>query len=158
MDKLIVSIGRVPNTTGLNAEAVGLKLDERGAIVVDGDCKDQPAQCLGGGRRGARPDAGAQGRGRGRGGGRAHRRASTARQLRHHPVGDLHQPEIAWVGQTEQQLKADGRRLQGRQLPVHGQRPRARLGDTTGFVKFLATPRPTRSSACTSSARSRPES
>ncbi|MGB5958267.1 FAD-dependent oxidoreductase, partial [Pseudomonas sp.] len=39
VDKLIVSIGRVPNTIGLNAEAVGLKLDERGAIVVDDDCK-----------------------------------------------------------------------------------------------------------------------
>lgn len=32
-DKLIVSIGRVPNTQGLNPEAVGLPLDERGAIV-----------------------------------------------------------------------------------------------------------------------------
>ena len=39
VDKLIVSIGRVPNTVGLNAEAVGLQLDERGAIVVDGDCR-----------------------------------------------------------------------------------------------------------------------
>jgi hypothetical protein len=38
-DKLIISIGRVPNTIGLNAEAVGLQLDERGAIVVDADCK-----------------------------------------------------------------------------------------------------------------------
>jgi dihydrolipoamide dehydrogenase len=38
-DKLIVSIGRVPNTIGLNAEAVGLQLDERGAIVVDAECK-----------------------------------------------------------------------------------------------------------------------
>ncbi|HSQ72468.1 MAG TPA: dihydrolipoyl dehydrogenase, partial [Rubrivivax sp.] len=38
-DRLIVSIGRVPNTTGLKAEAVGLKLDERGAIVVDGECR-----------------------------------------------------------------------------------------------------------------------
>ncbi|HEV7856498.1 MAG TPA: FAD-dependent oxidoreductase, partial [Herminiimonas sp.] len=38
-DKLIVSIGRVPNTTGLNAEAVGLKLDERGFVAVDDDCK-----------------------------------------------------------------------------------------------------------------------
>ena len=36
-DKLIVSIGRVPNTIGLNVEAIGLQLDERGAIVVDGD-------------------------------------------------------------------------------------------------------------------------
>ena len=39
VDKLIVSIGRVPNTIGLGADVVGLKLDERGAIVVDGDCK-----------------------------------------------------------------------------------------------------------------------
>ena len=39
VDRLIVSIGRVPNTTGLNAEVVGLSLDERGAIVVDGDCR-----------------------------------------------------------------------------------------------------------------------
>ncbi|HEX2604474.1 MAG TPA: FAD-dependent oxidoreductase, partial [Oxalicibacterium sp.] len=34
-DKLIVSIGRVPNTNGLNAEAVGLTLDERGFVAVD---------------------------------------------------------------------------------------------------------------------------
>ncbi|NVO05194.1 MAG: dihydrolipoyl dehydrogenase, partial [Rhodoferax sp.] len=38
-DKLIVSIGRVPNTIGLNTEAVGLQLDERGAIVVNDDCQ-----------------------------------------------------------------------------------------------------------------------
>ena len=39
VDKLIISIGRVPNTDGLNAAAVGLQLDERGAIVVDDDCR-----------------------------------------------------------------------------------------------------------------------
>ena len=39
VDKLIISIGRVANTIGLAPEAVGLVLDERGAIVVDGDCK-----------------------------------------------------------------------------------------------------------------------
>src|SRR5687768_3977594 len=39
VDRLIVSIGRVPNTNGLNHEAVGLKLDERGAILVDDECR-----------------------------------------------------------------------------------------------------------------------
>ena len=39
VDKLIVSIGRTANTNGLNAEAVGLKVDERGMIVVDDECK-----------------------------------------------------------------------------------------------------------------------
>ena len=39
VDKLIVSIGRVPNTEGLGAAAVGLKLDERGFVAVDNDCR-----------------------------------------------------------------------------------------------------------------------
>ena len=38
-DKLIVSIGRVPNTIGLNVEAAGVNLDERGFVIVDADCK-----------------------------------------------------------------------------------------------------------------------
>ena len=44
-DRLIVSIGRVPNTIGLNSEAVGLKLDERGFVVVDDDCKTSLPTC-----------------------------------------------------------------------------------------------------------------
>ena len=35
VDKLIVSVGRVPNTQGLNGDAVGLKINERGQIEVD---------------------------------------------------------------------------------------------------------------------------
>ena len=38
-DKLIVAVGRVPNTQGLGAEAVGLKLDAAGRIEVDEQCR-----------------------------------------------------------------------------------------------------------------------
>ena len=38
-DKLIVSIGRVPQTKGLGLEAIGLELDEKGAIAVDELCR-----------------------------------------------------------------------------------------------------------------------
>ena len=38
-DKLIVSVGRVPNTAGLGCETVGLKLDERGRVDVDEHCR-----------------------------------------------------------------------------------------------------------------------
>jgi hypothetical protein len=62
-------------------------------------------------------------------------------------------PEIAWVGQTEQQLKAAGRGLQGGQFPFLANGRARALGDTTGMVKLLADARPTRSWACTSSAR-----
>ena len=47
-------------------------------------------------------------------------------------------PEIAWVGQTEQQLKAEGRAYRAGQFPFAANGRARALGDTTGFVKFLA--------------------
>ena len=38
-EKLIVSIGRVPNTVGLEAQQVGLEVDERGFVEADDDCR-----------------------------------------------------------------------------------------------------------------------
>ena len=38
-DRLVVSIGRIPNTQGLAADKVGLKLNERGMVEVDGHCR-----------------------------------------------------------------------------------------------------------------------
>jgi dihydrolipoamide dehydrogenase len=38
-DRLIVSIGRIPNTDGLDADKVGLKLTDRGQIEVDAHCR-----------------------------------------------------------------------------------------------------------------------
>ena len=60
-DRLIVSIGRVPNTDGLGAEAVGLKLDARGFIEVDDQCRTNLAERVRDRRRRARTDARAQG-------------------------------------------------------------------------------------------------
>src|SRR6266478_4469304 len=38
-DRLVVSVGRVPNTDGLGAENVGLQLDAKGFIEVDQNCR-----------------------------------------------------------------------------------------------------------------------
>ena len=47
-------------------------------------------------------------------------------------------PEIAWVGQTEQQLKADGRAYKAGTFPFLANGRARALGDTTGMVKILA--------------------
>ena len=47
-------------------------------------------------------------------------------------------PEIAWVGRTEQQLKAEGRAYKAGQFPFLANGRARALGDTNGFVKFLA--------------------
>jgi dihydrolipoamide dehydrogenase len=47
-------------------------------------------------------------------------------------------PEIAWVGQTEQQLKAAGRAYRAGTFPFMANGRARALGDTTGMVKMLA--------------------
>jgi len=47
-------------------------------------------------------------------------------------------PEIAWVGKTEQQLKSEGVKYKAGQFPFMANGRARALGDTTGFVKFLA--------------------
>ena len=54
------------------------------------------------------------------------------------PTGIYTSPEIAWVGRTEQQLKADGVAYKAGTFPFLANGRARALGDTTGMVKFLA--------------------
>jgi dihydrolipoamide dehydrogenase len=47
-------------------------------------------------------------------------------------------PEIAWVGKTEQQLKAEGVEYRAGVFPFSANARARALGDTSGMVKFLA--------------------
>jgi dihydrolipoamide dehydrogenase len=138
VDKLIVSIGRVPNTTGLNADAVGLKLDERGAIVVDGDCKTNlpGVWAVGDVVRGPMLAHKAEEEGVAV----AERIAGQHGHVNFNTIPWViyTSPEIAWVGRTEQQLKADGVAYKAGTFPFLANGRARALGDTTGMVKMLA--------------------
>lgn len=137
-DKLIISIGRVPNTIGLNVEAVGLKLDERGAIEVDGDCKTNLPNvwAVGDVVRGPMLAHKAEEEGVAV----AERIAGQHGHVNFNTIPWViyTSPEIAWVGRTEQQLKADGVAYKAGQFPFMANGRARALGDTNGFVKFLA--------------------
>jgi dihydrolipoamide dehydrogenase len=138
VDKLIVSIGRIPNTGGLNAEAVGLQIDERGAIVVDADCRTSlpGVWAVGDVVRGPMLAHKAEEEGV----------AVAERIAGQHGHVDFNlvpwviytSPEIAWVGQTEQQLKSAGRAYKSGSFPFMANGRARALGDTTGLVKMLA--------------------
>jgi dihydrolipoamide dehydrogenase len=138
VERLIVSIGRVPNTTGLNGEAVGLQLDERGAIVVDPDCKTNLPNvwAVGDVVRGPMLAHKAEEEGVAV----AERIAGQHGHVNFNTIPWViyTSPEIAWVGKTEQQLKADGVAYKAGQFPFLANGRARALGDTTGFVKFLA--------------------
>ncbi|MDM7456510.1 MAG: dihydrolipoyl dehydrogenase [Tepidimonas sp.] len=137
-DRLIVSIGRVPNTDGLNAQAVGLQLDERGAIVVDDQCRTNlpGVWAVGDVVRGPMLAHKAEEEGVAV----AERIAGQHGHVNFNTIPWViyTSPEIAWVGQTEQQLKAAGRAYKAGTFPFLANGRARALGDTTGMVKFLA--------------------
>ncbi len=137
-DRLIVSIGRIPHTAGLNADAVGLALDERGFVVVDGECRTNLANvwAIGDVVRGPMLAHKAEEEGV----------AVAERIAGQHGHVDFNTipwviytwPEIAWVGKTEQQLKADGVDYRAGSFPFSANGRARAMGETTGFVKILA--------------------
>ncbi len=137
-DRLVVAIGRVPNTAGLNAESVGLKLDARGYVEVDDHCATNLPNVYAVGDAVRGPML-------------AHKSSeegvavaeTIAGQAGHVNLDTIPwviytAPEIAWVGRTEQELKAAGIAYNAGQFPfIASGRARA-LGETAGFVKMLA--------------------
>jgi dihydrolipoamide dehydrogenase len=138
VDKLIVSIGRVPNTDGLNAEAIALELDERGCVAVDDDCRTNVpgVWAVGDVVRGPMLAHKAEEEGVAV----AERIAGQHGHVNFNTIPWViyTSPEIAWVGQTEQQLKAAGRAYKAGTFPFMANGRARALGDTTGMVKFLA--------------------
>jgi dihydrolipoamide dehydrogenase len=137
-DRLIVSIGRAPLTAGLGVETVGLKLDARGFIDVDDQCRTNLPNvwAIGDVVRGPMLAHKAEDEGV----------AVAERIAGQHGHVDFNtipwviytSPEIAWVGKTEQQLKKDGVAYRAGSFPFSANGRARALGDTTGFVKVLA--------------------
>jgi len=140
-DRLIVAIGRMPNTAGLGAETVGLKIDERGFIAVDDACRTNlpGVWAIGDVVRGPMLAHKAEEEGV----------AVAQRIAGQHGHVDFNtvpwviytSPEIAWVGKTEQQLRAEGLEYRAGSFPFMANGRARALGDTTGFAKWLADAR-----------------
>ena len=140
-DRLIVSIGRVPNTIGLQPEAVGLALDERGFIAVDDHCRSNLPNvwAVGDVVRGPMLAHKAEEEGVAV----AERIAGKHGHVNFNTIPWViyTSPEIAWVGKTEQQLKAEGVEYNAGTFPFMANGRARALGDTSGMVKFLADAR-----------------
>jgi dihydrolipoamide dehydrogenase len=138
VDKLIVSIGRMPNTIGLNADGVGLALDERGFVKVDDECRTNlpGVWAIGDVVRGPMLAHKAEEEGVAV----AERIAGQHGHVNFNTIPWViyTSPEIAWVGQTEQQVKDSGRAYKAGTFPFSANGRARALGDTTGMVKFIA--------------------
>jgi len=137
-DRLIVSVGRVPNTDGLGLEAIGLATDERGQIPVDAHCQTRlpGVYAIGDVVRGPMLAH----KGEDEGVLVAERIAGQQPHIDYNciPWVIYTSPEIAWVGQNEQQLKAAGREYRSGQFPFMANGRALGMNSADGFVKILA--------------------
>ena len=137
-DKLIVSIGRVPNTDGLGASNVGLKVGKRGFIEVDDHCRTNlpNVYAIGDVVRGPMLAHKAEDEG-------VMVAELIAGQKPHIDYDCIPwiiytSPEIAWVGKTEQQAKAEGLAVKTGQFPFSINGRALGIDEPTGFVKIVA--------------------
>jgi dihydrolipoamide dehydrogenase len=137
-DKMIVSVGRIPNTDKLNLDAIGLKSDDRGYIPVNEHCATAAdgVYAIGDVVRGPMLAHKAEDEGV--------MVAEVISGQKPHidyncmPWVIYTSPEIAWVGQTEQQLKGEGRAYKQGKFPFIANGRAIGLGDVDGFIKVLA--------------------
>ncbi len=137
-DRLIVSVGRVPHTAGLGAEAVGLQLDERGFVKVDGhfatNLKGVYAigDVIGGAMLAHKAEDEGVALAEGLAGQSGHVNYDTI------PWVIYTTPEIAWAGLTEQAAKDRGLNVKSGQFPFSANGRALGHNDTRGFVKVVA--------------------
>ncbi|MDH3351133.1 MAG: dihydrolipoyl dehydrogenase [Gammaproteobacteria bacterium] len=138
VDKLIVAVGRRPFTDGLLADDSGIQLDDRGFIVVDDECRTRVkgvyaiGDCV-------------------RGPMLAHKSSEEGVMVADLIAGELAEvnydvvpsviytaPEIAWVGKTEEEVKASGRPYKTGSFPFAANGRAKALEQTSGMVKVIS--------------------
>ena len=137
-DRLIVSVGRVPNTENLSLESVGLAVDDRGFIPVDDHCRTKKSNIFAIGDVVRGPMLAHKGEDEG-----VMVAEILAGQKPHIDYNCIPwviytMPEIAWVGKTEQQLKVEGRTYKVGQFPFAANGRALGMDAAEGFVKVLA--------------------
>jgi len=138
VDKLLVAVGRRAATEGMLAEGTGVKLDERGRVVVDdhcytgvegiwavGDCVRGPMLAHKGFEEGiavAELIAGKPGH----------------VNYDYIPWVIYTEPEVAWAGKTEAELKAAGVPYKTGSFPFAAIGRAVAMNETAGHVKVIA--------------------
>lgn len=140
-DSVLVAVGRRPNTDRIGLEQTGVRTDEKGFITVSDQCQTTDPRIYAIGDVAGEPML-------------AHKAIRQARVAAEALAGRtgaafdnlvvpaivFTDPEIAWVGLTESQAKAEGRDVRIKKMPWGGSGRAATLGRPDGLTKLICEP------------------
>jgi dihydrolipoamide dehydrogenase len=138
VDKVIVAIGRRPFSKDLLGEGTGVQLDERGFVKVDHDCKTGVANVWAVGDLVRGPMLAHKGKEEGVM--VADLIAGKVSEVNYRAIPSViySAPEIAWVGQTEEEVKKSGRAYKVGSFPFLASGRARAMEATAGFCKIVA--------------------
>ncbi len=138
VDKLVVAVGRRPFTDGLLSADSGVQQDERGFIVVDDECRTSAkgvfaiGDCVRGpmlAHKGSEEGVMA-----------ADLIAGEVTEVNYDVIPSViyTAPEIAWVGKTEEEVKASGKAYKTGSFPFAASGRAKAMEQTDGMVKIIS--------------------
>jgi len=137
-ERVLVSVGRVPNTDALGLDSAGIETDAMGCIPVDAQCRSEVRNIFAIGDVTAGPMLAHKASREGKVAAEAAAGHASAFDNRAIPAVVFTDPEIAWVGITEQEALAQGRAVKVGKFPLRALGRARTLGRTEGLVKVLA--------------------
>jgi dihydrolipoamide dehydrogenase len=138
VDKVVVAIGRRPYSKDLLGEGTGVQLDERGFVKVDHDCKTGAANVWAVGDLVRGPMLAHKGKEEGVM--VADLIAGKVAEVNYKAIPSViyTAPEIAWVGQTEEEVKQSGRAYKVGSFPFLASGRARAMEATAGFCKIVS--------------------
>lgn len=140
-DKVLISVGRLPNSDDIGLENTNVKIDDKGFIIIDDCCETTNPNIFAIGD----VAGGIQ---------LAHKATKEAKIASHKILGDhslkladyvipavvFTDPEIAWVGITEKQAKTDNISIKVSKFPWTASGRALTLSRTEGMTKIISDP------------------
>ena len=136
-DKVLIAIGRRPNSEQLGLENTGVKLDDKGFIEVDGQMRTAEAHIFAIGDIAGEPMLAHKAYGEAQVAAEAAAGRSSVFDPRAIPAVVFTDPEIAWCGLTETEARAQKIKVKTAKLPWRGNGRTLTLGRDDGMTKLI---------------------
>jgi dihydrolipoamide dehydrogenase len=139
-EKVLICVGRKPNSSGLGLDNTRVQLDDRGYVLVDAQRKTTDPHIFAIGDLTGEPMLAHKASHEGRIAAEAVAGRKAAFEPQAIPAVVFTDPEIAWCGLTENDAKKDGRPIQVAKFPWGASGRASTLHRTDGLTKIITDP------------------